>query len=389
MAGHPEDDAQWATNAAFASPGDSWDTDPTKVRPPAGLKAEGWEPTLVHPAGFENYLRNKVGEFVEYLRLVQVKNWRLHVAVATNDLEAIGYDDSTRTYMVTGDTGAATTLRSLNGGETWVLPSTPPAANDYLTIAADGAGNWVLGGNTDDIFESGDDGDTWTLRTLTGAAASEIVTEVIFEPVSALWVATVGDTAGGLDGKIYTSGDRITWTRRVTLFSNAFEAIAIDGLGRAVAITTSGRFVTSSDMITWVADSTFSADTFENIAFSAGLGLWMITGNDVSLATTLIATSTDGVTFNQVLGGSPPAEVSLFFLANDGGSIWLAARSIANGQVLWVSTDAGLNWTELTGAGGIRDLENGLGSRIFNLRFFARKFWATDQLGGVWESLAL
>ncbi len=58
---------EWATNASFVSPGDPWDGDPTKVVPPAGKIAEGWEPTEEPPAEFFNWLSNLVGQWLAFL----------------------------------------------------------------------------------------------------------------------------------------------------------------------------------------------------------------------------------------------------------------------------------------------------------------------------------
>ncbi len=50
----PQGSAEWAENAVYASPGDPWDGNPTKVQPPAGKTAEGYEPTEEVAAQFVN-----------------------------------------------------------------------------------------------------------------------------------------------------------------------------------------------------------------------------------------------------------------------------------------------------------------------------------------------
>lgn len=54
----------WATDASYASPGDPWDATPTKVDPGAPQRAEGWEPGEPHPAQFENWDRNAIGQWL-------------------------------------------------------------------------------------------------------------------------------------------------------------------------------------------------------------------------------------------------------------------------------------------------------------------------------------
>lgn len=382
MAGHPQGDPQWAGNATFVSGGDSWDGDPTKVEPSAGRKAEGWEPTQKPPAEFFNWWQNNVGNFLEWLRFTQVKNWDLVDVGATGGLRCADYDESTRTLIVSGDSGNVDTRRSLDGGLSWVAPGTPPAAVQINDLASDGAGTWVAcRDDLADVFESSDDGDTWTARVMSGAGTAA---RVVWEPTSALFVALAGP-------EIWTSPDGITWTLRHTQGGVVYNRIAVGG-GRAVATWLAGTdgHSHSADMITWTDVAASPAgDSYADVAYSAGADLWMIVGNDASETSPLVLTSSDGgITFTQGPTGGLPDPAFFGRVASDDGEMWVVHEA-TDGNV-YASSDRGLTWTHLNAAGGIRGLFDSAGPpTLLEIKFRARRFMVPNEEGRLWRTTAL
>ena len=57
----------WATDASFDDPGEDWDTEPNKVDPGAGKRADGWLPNEVVPADFLNHEQNAYGAWFTWL----------------------------------------------------------------------------------------------------------------------------------------------------------------------------------------------------------------------------------------------------------------------------------------------------------------------------------
>jgi hypothetical protein len=57
----------WATDANYAAAGEAWDGQPTKVAPPAALRAEGYEPEARPAADYDNSWKNAVGAWFTYV----------------------------------------------------------------------------------------------------------------------------------------------------------------------------------------------------------------------------------------------------------------------------------------------------------------------------------
>jgi hypothetical protein len=63
----PTESYEWATDAAYAEPGEAWDTQPTKVNPSAGRRAEGFVPRAKVAADYLNYLLNAIGAWLGWI----------------------------------------------------------------------------------------------------------------------------------------------------------------------------------------------------------------------------------------------------------------------------------------------------------------------------------
>jgi hypothetical protein len=396
----PQGTASWATNANYASPGDPWDGTPTKVNPPSGKTDEGWEPTEELAAQFQNDWQNRAGALLEHFRLIQPSNWTLERDISPTtpqQFRALGYDGSTGTLIVSGDTAATATFRSLNGGRTWIAPTTPPIAiANSLALYADGAGNWVVGGDSLSVSESGDDGDTWTTRTL--GLASDQANRAYFDAFNSLWIVT-GENVGGSPGRrLWTSPDRITWTARVSDAAGGGTFIAdvwTNAAGFSVALADSNQFFTSANGTAWTQRALTGAVTVEGVVYSEAAGIWMITGTDSGGRT--VFTSTDGITFTTPIGAVVPT--GLFSNINcDQGELFLIGYGSASANAeIYASFDRGLTWTQITGFGAnlprgpaeSGSTPTGASSIAQNIWFFAGKFMRADNAGNFWHSLAM
>jgi len=396
MATHPQGSPDWATNATFSSPGDPWDGDPTKVEPPSGKIDEGWEPTEEPPAEFLNWWQNRVALYLDFLRLAHVKDWR-GTEVVADVLECVGYDPSTGVFVVSGDTADASTFRSGDGGENWTIASTPPLAIHSRDVSSDGAGNWIVCGDSASIWESSDDGDTWTQRGPLGGNFDE-GNRVIYDAFNSLWILTGNEDLAGDNGRqIWTSPDRVSWTNRVdaTGVGRFVGEIDVSDAGFSVALADGTQFFTSPDGTTWT-QRTFGAllTGSRDVKYSEELGLWTVIGTDSG--TPVVLTSSDGINFSLV-GGNYATEVTSApsSLTTDRGSLWIAGfgSSVAD-QRVYVSTDAGLTWT--TACAPVEGLPLGPTSRVDTpsgisdikqqLKYGGGRFFTASQGGIFWRS---
>lgn len=56
----------WATDTNYPASVMPWASSPTKVQPPSGLIATGWQPEDPPPAQYENWLKNLQGQWIQY-----------------------------------------------------------------------------------------------------------------------------------------------------------------------------------------------------------------------------------------------------------------------------------------------------------------------------------
>ncbi len=394
--GQPQGSAEWATNENYASPGDAWDGTPTKTPAVAGLRAEGWEPESELGAQILNDWQNRAGALLELFRFQAAQNWTIVRDISPTTpqrFKGIGYDGSTGTLIVTGDTAAAATFRSTDGGNFWVAPTVPPIAFVGRAVASDEAGNWVVTGDSASCSESSDDGDNWTTRTVGGA--SDQGNDVEYDATNALWIIT-GENVGGSPGRrLWTSPDRITWTARISDASGNFIGdLWTNDAGFSIALSNGSTFYTSPDGVTWTARSVAGASDLNGVTYSEGAGLWMITGIVGGVRT--VFTSTDGITFT-----APAGQVldnkSLSNINCDQGDLFLVSGgSTSANEEIYASVDRGLTWRQITGWGpnlargpaSGAPTPTGFGAIAQDLEFFAGRFMLVNDAGDFWYSLA-
>lgn len=392
----PQGTAEWATDELYSSPGDPWDGNPTKVNPPSGKIAEGWEPTEELAAQFLNDWQNRAGALLQHLRFMQPANWELVRDISPTtpqEFRDIGYDPSTGIYIVTGDDAATATFRSRDGGDTWTAPTTPPIAlPDGNGVESDGAGNWVVVADSPSISESADDGDTWTTRTM--GAVNEVGNDVKYDPISALWVvAGADDTAGGR--RLWTSPDRSTWTVRISVggATTSLFALWVNAAGFGIALGESANFYTSPDMITWTLRSVAGMSEVTDVVYSEGAEMWFAIARLSGSGTRVVLTSADGITFTQPAGQTGVPNVSTRSISCDQGELVAIATA---GNAIAVSTDRALTWTTVAGIGGSillprGPLESGgtpTGSADVqeNLNFLAGRFITVGNSGNLYRT---
>lgn len=389
----PKGSAAWATNVNYASPGDPWDATPTKVEPPAGKSAEGWEPTEELAAQFQNDWQNRAGALLEHLRLVQPATWLLERDIAPTTpqkFNSIGYDESTGTLVVTGQITAATsTFFSSNGGRTWILPATPPTTIGGVAVASDGAGNWVIVSTTQPTSESGDDGDNWTTRLLPTAGA--VGSDVLFDSANSLWIAVGRTTVGGR--RIWTSPDRITWTTRFSdAHATAFvKRIATSAAGFSVALGSSGtgQIFTSTDGLTWTQRTIAGATVLNDVTYSEGDAVWVIAASNG------MYTSTDGIIWTLPAGQTFTPAGFPVNVKSDGGGLLVGTFTAT--KDIYASVDRAVTWTRVAGLGvGLpRGPSESLGTPTaaadlaVRLQFHAGRFMVADEGGNFWQTIAM
>lgn len=255
MSGVPETVPNWATNAAFASPSDPWDTDPTKVEPPTGKKDEGWEPTEEPPAEFLNYWKNLVFRWIDQMKSVQIgtliqnEDGRVLAQPAANPI-SLWYDG--RFFYITGINFNGGILRSEDGIRDWRVPTTPAGVNTTNYVAGDGAGVVVGVNDGGEIVRSTDFGDTYVIAEAAGSITANNLTAITWDSSSSLFVIT------STTDEIFTSptGANGTWTSRTLpggaagLDGKFAEALTGAATGRVVMVNTAGAMY-SDDNITW------------------------------------------------------------------------------------------------------------------------------------------
>lgn len=365
------------------------------IDPGSSQKQAGWQPDDRPPAPWMNWWQNLVYQWIAAFAIAAVRNWTLVRDISPTtpqQFRGLGYDESTGTLIVTGDTADVATFRSLNGGITWVTPSTPPAAlPNCRAIASDNAGNWCIGGDSPSISESSDDGDTWTLRSVGGT--NDNVNFISYDPANSLWIAT-GDNDGGTPGRrLWTSPDRVTWTARISDSGGVgtfLNRVWTNQAGFSVAIYDSGIY-TSPDGINWTARTAPGASGYDDVVYSEGAGIWMLLGSDGS---DRIWTSPDGITWTAA--GAPGGSNSKIS-CDQGGLFIVGDGSTTAKSEIRVSTDQGATWTQVTGWGdGLArgpaegsPTPTGSGSIAQRFYFFARRFMRVDNAGNFWFSQAL
>jgi len=260
-------------------------------------------------------------------------DWTSGTALGATSLNGIAFSGSR--LVAVGDLAAIFagdynyTSTSPPGVTAWLPPTSLPAGFTANLSAVTYTGQFVALGIDGKILTSSD-GLTWTSATTIttgGASMSGIVFGL------GLYVA-VGD-----GGKIFTSSDLVTWNP-VTSSPTLNDLYSVSFLnGGFVATGASGTLLTSPDGVTWTArvSTPPTANTLRGAAFSASTGVRYVAVGDAGT----IVTSTDGIAWSPI---APP-------LAQNLSGVVFGSRFVAVGQGgAAVFSDDGATWT-LTSAG--------------------------------------
>jgi photosystem II stability/assembly factor-like uncharacterized protein len=204
---------------------------------------------------------------------------------------------------------------------------------DSTDIAHDGSGLYVVVGEGGAIA-TGPDATTWTLRTPDGGYSDDF--RSVAHDGSGLWTI-VGDS-----GEIQTSPDGTTWTSRTSGTSNNLTAVAHDGAGVWVAVGASGTARRSTDGITWntITDLSSGSESFKCVAYGKdrnGAGLWM------AASSLTIWISGDGLNWSKINHSNTADEITDYYVCS-------GVKPIAhNGNTLWVLGSSGRTHTSSDG----------------------------------------
>ncbi len=125
----------WATNANYAASTQPWAATATKVQPPSAVQTEGINPEDPIVAQYENWWKNKVGEWITYF----------------NSNEALPITNLPTFHLVNGTAWAISSspLYIESAGSSTILVPIPTRAGDRITdIVLSVFGNGV----TDTVF---------------------------------------------------------------------------------------------------------------------------------------------------------------------------------------------------------------------------------------------
>src|SRR5262245_30241789 len=83
MATKPSTIPTWATNTNFAASSQPWASSPTKVQPASGVQAEGHNPEDPTVAQYENWFKNLVGQWCDWVNKISFNTKVRHIPAMT------------------------------------------------------------------------------------------------------------------------------------------------------------------------------------------------------------------------------------------------------------------------------------------------------------------
>lgn len=339
MPGRPIELARWAHDPA--------DPDPVTgdVRDPGEAKrALGWYAQERPPAQYQNFLMNRVGEWIEHLRYVQVKNWmkRTMVGGATR-FNGVAVSEADRIVVAVGFDGADAVINSSKQGQIYVDRAPASGAGDeyHACIFVAGSINLFVLSDDNGDYESSPDGTTWTQRA--GADANQ-KNAICFREVDSALLVAVGNA-----GQVETSTNGTAWTDRTMAVTAkvqndvAHNQIA-GGSGLFVSVGEDGDVHTSPDGITWTKRTgpAGGADGFDGkdiraVVYDAAAQLWVIsvlTGTGGSI----YYTSGNGTTWTAA--ASSTREVESLATDRKGMVVGVGSKTTDDLTGVWVTRDA-------------------------------------------------
>ncbi|MCP5045780.1 MAG: hypothetical protein GY940_01310 [bacterium] len=183
-------------------------------------------------------------------------------------------------FVAVGDAGL---IRTSSNGSSWTNRSSGTTRNIYAITY--GGGQYVAVGYHGIILTSSN-GSSWTERNPYTANGLSF-TSVAYNGTNLYVAAGVSDPKNGINSRLVTSPDGITWTERSSGTSAEFRGMCY-GNGKFVAAGSSGNIMYSSDGINWTVNGVTGVNNYS--AIYAG-GQFMLGGQNGRLYTSTNGTS--------------------------------------------------------------------------------------------------
>jgi hypothetical protein len=319
-----------------------------------------WPFPLVRPAGYTNgdtptgpeieQLQEQVAAAADgriWTDLGVLKKWTWQqLSPVTISPRSLLRDPVSRRWMVFEGNTASTEF-SIDGSR-WFGSGTTnfgdpsPTMNAAIAAAASSggvllAGGQLVGSSAAKLRESTDGGNTWLTQRSVGAADTHPVNALTYSESLALWLCVLGTSDG-----IYSSSDRITWTKRSTLMPTYWAkadlptTIIIANTLVGGSATNYGR---TTDGITWTTETFPENVSSQQGCWSDAFGKFFLSG------ATGIWSSSTGLTgsWTKIWAGTIQASLGAF------------RRCLMRGDGQ-ASIDGGVTWVPVLDLGGQTDL---------------------------------
>lgn len=333
-----------------------WGGDSTMVQPATGEAAAGLDTGDRVPAQWINWIWNRQGAWIDFLRGPNVEHWTRYshgaqfdsetyrrIAVDTATVDATG---QAFRYAAIGQVSGTTTVRVSRTGTEWELrDANAPSA--YVTALGVTATNWIIGDDTGALYYGalddgtgigpvGDNGDSWTLAT---GVVSGVAREFASNGTRIFVISSTGGAYSDDDGETWATYGGTTGTARS---GNGWSTV-YDGT-KFLFTTQSGQVYASPDGNVFAYKSTVSSTSaawFLTIGAPGEVIAWRrTTGTSVGD----FCKSTDsGTTWSTITPSSSRKPVQITGLRYASGQ-WIASSAVA--PYLWSSNDL-LSWRPL------------------------------------------
>ena len=339
----PIENPDWATDAVYTNPPQA--TDPNKLAPTAGQRAEGFRPTQKPPAQHHNHVLNAHGQYARHAGALDFN---------FNPINVVDFGVSTI------DQGAFGAL-ALKPDASLAAPAVDRfimahRTSSHIFRSPDAIGRWITNGAVDADLAGVDHpraliySQVAGLFILGGSAASAN-NDIYTSPAGAVWTARTDPTAVGSEhggiaerttgsaiivlptAEIVTSTDGIAWTER-PIAGAPRSVIYSPDLDLFVAVGDGGSIDSSPDGIAWTDRSTGAAD-FKDVAWDSVNGFFVACGDAAA-----VWRSADGTTWVDVGLEVPLTGQDFTSIISDGGG---TLYMVGDNFVLR-STDVGSNW---------------------------------------------
>lgn len=331
------------------------------VEPSEGQKDLGWETDFRPPPGWMNWFMERAYRHFQGLQLSQSTKWRGVSTGANFNLSGVGWrptvlrDASTIRHsllVAVGDVngGDAELYTSQSDGQSLTSRTSNATAALFDCVWYDDADLWLACGNSEQIVRAGVAGTTWTLNTTPGTTDLRAI--AVRNSGTAIAVA-VGLFSGG-QPRILSSTDGIAWTARTVtvaagspVLNDVIYVAPLDLFVAVGGVGTTPFIATSPDGTTWTELLTVpSGNTIHGVAWN---GEELIAVGEAGVT----YRSTDGTIWTLVHGVQTFPNLTAKVLTpkiaadpNTPGAFFMTSEGTI-GHTLFYSVDNGTTWVEM------------------------------------------